>query len=55
MKKDYATLATHLVNIQNTFAYEEEAIRLMKSRTSKMPKRGISVKSLKLNVELIRE
>ena len=48
MRKDYSTLASHLVNINNTFASDEEAIALMQSRTQKMPARGISVRSLKM-------
>lgn len=47
MKKDYKTLASHLVNINNAFESEEDAIDLMKKRTLKMPKRGITMRSLK--------
>ncbi len=47
MKKDYKTLAKHVVNINGTFKSDEEAIELMKSRTAKMPKRGITMQSLR--------
>ncbi|WP_347156386.1 fatty acid desaturase family protein [Pontibacter chitinilyticus] len=47
MTKNYKKLAAHLVNINHTFASEEEAIQVMKHRATKMPARGISVKSLK--------
>ncbi|WP_114781221.1 fatty acid desaturase family protein [Botryobacter ruber] len=47
MTKNYNKLAAHLVNINNTFASEEEAILLMKARTAPMPVRGISVRSLR--------
>jgi fatty acid desaturase len=46
MKKRYDKLADHLVNINGEFKSEEEAIALMKSRTAKMPKRGITMKSV---------
>ncbi|MEN7547681.1 fatty acid desaturase [Rapidithrix thailandica] len=47
MHKDYETLADHLVNINGMFASREEAIALMKSRTRKMPARGITATSLR--------
>lgn len=48
MRKKYKKLASHLVNIDGMFESEEEAIKLMKSRTARMPKRGITVRTLKL-------
>jgi fatty acid desaturase len=45
MKKRYDKLADHLVNINGEFKSDEEAIALMKSRTAKMPKRGITMKN----------
>jgi len=50
MNKNYNKLADHLVNINGMFDSEQEAIELMKIRTHKMPKRGITVKSLKEKV-----
>lgn len=47
MKKDYSKLVSHLVNINGVFKSDEEAIALMKSRTIRMPKRGITMKSLR--------
>jgi fatty acid desaturase len=47
MKQNYTKLAAHIVNINNAYASEAEVIQIMKSRTLKMPKRGISAKSLK--------
>lgn len=37
MKKDYETLASHVVNINNTFSSKEEIIELLKARTQKIP------------------
>jgi hypothetical protein len=37
MRKRYDVLAEHLVNINGTFASEEEAIELMKQRTAYIP------------------
>jgi fatty acid desaturase len=51
MRNDYKKLASHLVNINGAFESEEEAITLMKKRTTKMPKRGITMKSLKKQME----
>ncbi|WP_242920586.1 fatty acid desaturase family protein [Pontibacter liquoris] len=48
MTKNYRLLSAHLVNIHHAFSSEEEAIALMRSRTSKMPARGISMKSLRM-------
>jgi hypothetical protein len=36
MMKRYDKLAAHLVNIDNAFSSEEEAIALMKERTKKI-------------------
>jgi fatty acid desaturase len=55
MRKDYKKLASHLVNINGTFKSEEEAISLMKKRTAKMPKRGITMRSLKNRMEEVKE
>jgi hypothetical protein len=38
MRKRYEVLAKHIVNIDDTFASEEEVIELMKARTQKIPK-----------------
>ena len=38
VKKDYKKLAKHIVNLNNMFASEEEAIELMKARTKKIPR-----------------
>jgi fatty acid desaturase len=53
MRKDYNKLASHLININGTFESDEEAINLMKKRTAKMPKRGITMKSLRKQQENI--
>jgi hypothetical protein len=37
IRKRYDVLAEHLVNINDTFASEEEAIKLMKQRTAFIP------------------
>ena len=47
MNKNYEKLASHLVNINGMYTDDSEAIALMKSRTAKMPLRGITVKSLR--------
>ena len=48
MGKNYKKLADHVVNINGMFKSDQEAIDLMKQRTSKMPIRGITMKSLKV-------
>lgn len=48
MRKRYDKLASHLVNIDNTFSSEDEAIEMMRARTKKMPARGITMRSLQL-------
>ena len=50
MTKNYKALASHLVNIDNSFANEAEAIELLKSRTSKMELRGINAKNYKARI-----
>ena len=49
MTKNYQKMAENLVNIKGMYASEEEAIEIMKSRTKKMPKRGITMSSLQQN------
>jgi fatty acid desaturase len=50
MRKDYKKLASHLININNCFASDEEAIALMKSRTLKMAPRGINARNYKATI-----
>jgi fatty acid desaturase len=50
MNKNYDKLAARLVNIQHNFSSDDEAIALMKSRTEKMPLRGISTASIRVQV-----
>jgi fatty acid desaturase len=52
MKDKYDKLADHVVNINGMYASREEAINLMKKRTAKMPMRGITVESLKKEMQL---
>lgn len=47
MHKNYQKLADHLVNIDGMWESEEEAISVMKSRTRKMPARGITMDALR--------
>jgi fatty acid desaturase len=42
MTGNYSRLADHLINIDGMFASKQEAIALLKSRTRKMPRRGIT-------------
>jgi fatty acid desaturase len=48
MVKNYYTLSKHLAPIHDDCIDEEKAVNFLKSRTKKMPLRGISVQSLKL-------
>lgn len=47
MKKDYQGLADYVVNINNTFESDEEIIALLKHRTKKIPKNGLTMDSLR--------
>jgi fatty acid desaturase len=49
INKNYKKLSEHIVNINGMFKNEEEAIALLKSRTSKMPLRGMTFKALRLS------
>jgi fatty acid desaturase len=50
MTKNYAALAKHMVNINETFVNDAEAIALLKSRTAKMALRGINAKNYKSKI-----
>ncbi|MCB9227177.1 MAG: fatty acid desaturase [Chitinophagales bacterium] len=43
MKKDYDKLASHVVNINNTFSSKEEIIALLKKRTQKIEPTGLTM------------
>jgi len=47
MNKNYKKLASHLLNINHEFANADDAISVMKSRTHKMPVRGINARNYK--------
>ena len=47
MTKNYDEMANHLINLNGMFASHAEAVALLKSRTKKMPKRGITSESLR--------
>jgi len=50
MNKKYDKLADHVVNVKGMFNSEQEAINLMKARTRKMPKRGITMENYEIKV-----
>lgn len=47
MKKDYAKLASHVVNINNTFSSKEEIINLLKKRTKRIEPIGLTMEKYK--------
>lgn len=47
MMKNYSRLADRLINLDGMFASKAEAVALLKSRTRKMPRRGITSESLR--------
>lgn len=47
MKKDYAKLASHVVNINNMYASDVEIIAILKARTQKIPKVGLTMDSVR--------
>mgnify|MGYP001161085410 FL=1 len=50
MKKNYQKLASHVVNINGMYKSEEEIIAILKARTKKIPKTGLTMDSIrKLN------
>jgi hypothetical protein len=50
MKKNYQKLASHVVNINGMYQSEEEIISILKARTKKIPKTGLTMDSIrKLN------
>ena len=49
MKKDYEKLASHVVNINNMYESKEEIISILKHRTKKIPKTGLTMDSIRQN------
>lgn len=49
MKKDYDKLASHVVNINNMYESDEEIIKILKQRTKKIPKTGLTMDSIRQN------
>ena len=51
MTKNYDKMVDHLININGMFSSREEAIELLKSRTKRMPRRGITSTSLRARAQ----
>ena len=47
MHKNYPFLLSNMVNLKGTFASDEEAIAMLKHRTKKMPKRGLTMTAIR--------
>lgn len=48
MTRNYDRLASHIVNLDGMFATHAEVVAYLKSRTQKMPRRGITSESLRM-------
>ena len=47
MKKDYKKLASHVVNINGMYNSDEEVIAVLKARTKRIPRTGLTMDSIR--------